>query len=156
MAKSKTIVSRFRGRSEHVLDVKGRLNFPSRFREVLQQYESEQLMVTSWGSHLRAFPATEWETLEDKLLAKGREQPGLTSFVRLVVSGVTPCLPDRQGRILMPPTLRSETRIVKEVVLTGMLDYVEIWDKDAWLIETQATRENFADYNESLAKLGIF
>lgn len=156
MGQTETIVSRFRGRSEHVLDAKGRLNIPTRFRDVLQQYESEQLMVTSWGSHLRAFPAIEWEILENKLLAKGREQPGLTSFVRLVVSGVTPCLPDKQGRILMPPTLRSETRIVKDVVLTGMLDYVEIWDKDAWLIETQSTRENFADYKESLARLGIF
>jgi MraZ protein len=41
-------------------------------------------------------------------------------------------------------------------VLTGMLDYVEIWDKDAWDRENQATRENFGDYKESLAKLGIF
>ncbi|MEK6201411.1 MAG: division/cell wall cluster transcriptional repressor MraZ [Desulfobulbaceae bacterium] len=147
---------RFRGRSEHALDIKGRLNIPSRFRDVLARYDSEELMLTSWGAHLRAFPVSQWEILENKLLTNGREQPGLTSFIRLVVSGVTPCLPDKQGRVLIPPSLRSETGIIKDVVLTGMLDYVEIWDKDAWTLENQATRENFGDYKDSLARLGIF
>ncbi|MCX5871310.1 MAG: division/cell wall cluster transcriptional repressor MraZ [Deltaproteobacteria bacterium] len=156
MENSNLTTSRFRGRSEHALDIKGRLNIPSRFRDVLAQYESEELMVTNWGAHLRAFPLSQWEILENKLLTNGREQPGLTNFIRLVVSGVTPCLPDKQGRVLLPPSLRSEAGIVQDVVLAGMLDYVEIWDKDAWELENQATRENFGDYKESLARLGIF
>jgi MraZ protein len=156
MENSNLTTSRFRGRSDHALDIKGRLNIPSRFRDVLAQYDTEELMVTSWGDHLRAFPVSQWEILENKLLADGREQPGLTSFIRLVVSGVTPCLPDKQGRVLIPPSLRSEAGIVKDVVLTGMLDYVEIWDKRAWELENQATRSNFGDYKESLARLGIF
>ena len=156
MGNSNLTTSRFRGRSEHALDIKGRLNVPSRFRDVLARYDSEELMVTSWGAHLRVFPVSQWEILENKLLTNGREQPGLTGFIRLVVSGVTPCQPDKQGRVLLPPSLRSEVGIVKDVVLTGMLDYVEIWDKDAWNLENQATRDNFGDYTESLAKLGIF
>jgi MraZ protein len=156
MENSNLTTSRFRGRSEHALDIKGRLNIPSRFREVLAQYESEELVVTSWGVHLRAFPVSQWEILENKLLTDGREQPGLTNFIRLVVSGVTPCFPDKQGRVLLPPSLRSEAGIVQDVVLAGMLDYVEIWDKGAWELENQATRENFGDYKESLARLGIF
>jgi MraZ protein len=156
MENSNLTTSRFRGRSEHALDIKGRLNVPSRFRDVLAQYASEELMVTNWGDHLRAFPVSQWEILEDKLLTNGREQPGLTNFIRLVVSGVTPCLPDKQGRVLLPPTLRSEAGIVSEVVLAGMLDYIEIWDKGAWDLENQTTRDNFGDYKESLARLGIF
>ena len=113
-------------------------------------------MVTNWGAHLRAFPVSQWELLENKLLTNGREQPGLTNFIRLVVSGVTPCFPDKQGRVLLPPSLRSEAGIVQDVVLAGMLDYVEIWNKGAWELENQATRENFGDYKESLARLGIF
>lgn len=156
MENSNLTTSRFRGRSDHLLDIKGRLNIPSRFRDVLAQYDTEELMVTSWGDHLRAFPVSQWEVLENKLLADGREQPGLTSFIRLVVSGVTPCLPDKQGRVLIPPSLRGEVGIVKDVVLTGMLDYIEIWDKRAWELENQTTRTNFGDYKESLARLGIF
>ena len=85
MGNSNLTTSRFRGRSEHALDIKGRLNVPSRFRDVLAQYDSEELMVTSWGAHLRIFPVSQWELLENKLLTNGREQPGLTGFIRLVV-----------------------------------------------------------------------
>lgn len=155
MGGSKTIKSRFRSKSEHSLDSKGRLNFPSRFREVLSQYGSETLMVTSWGKHLRAYPVSEWETIEDKLIDQGKEQPGMTSFIRFILSGVTECNLDKQGRILLSAALRSEARIGREVLVTGMRDWVEIWDKDAWLLEVQTTRENVASFDEGLAKLGI-
>ncbi|MEN8200193.1 MAG: division/cell wall cluster transcriptional repressor MraZ [Thermodesulfobacteriota bacterium] len=155
MGEGKTIKSRFRSKSEHSLDAKGRLNFPSRFREVLAQYGSEALVVTSWKKHLRAFPVSEWETIEDKLLDQGKEQPGMARFIRLVLSGVTECHLDKQGRILLPAVLRSETRIGKDVILTGMRDWVEIWDKDSWLLEMQATREDIDSFDEGLARLGI-
>lgn len=155
MAGRKKITSRFRGRSEHTLDDKGRLNFPSRFRQVIRSYDSSDLMITTWGKHLRAYPVTEWEKLENKLLSQGREQPGMASFVRLVVSAITECSLDKQGRLLLPMSLRNDTNIDKDVVLTGMVDWVEIWDKDAWLVEHQATRDNFDSFEERLAKLGI-
>lgn len=155
MGEEKTIKSRFRSKSEHSLDSKGRLNFPSRFREVLSQYGSEALMITTWGKHLRAYPVSEWEIIEDKLLDQGKEQPRLASFIRLVLSGVTECNLDKQGRILLSAPLRSETQIGKDVILTGMRDWVEIWDKEAWQAEVQATRENFDSFDEGLSKLGI-
>ena len=155
MGEEKTIKSRFRTKSEHSLDSKGRLNFPSRFRDVLAQYGTQTLMVTTWKTHLRAYPVSEWEAIEDKLIDRGKEQPGLVSFIRLVLSSVTECNLDKQGRILLPSALRAETRTGKDVVLTGMRDWVEIWDKDAWSHEMQCTRENFDSFDEGLSKLGI-
>ena len=155
MSKKDAIKSRFRGRSEHALDPKGRLNFPSRFKDVLHHYGSETLMVTSWGEHLRVFPASEWQIFEDKLLSKGREEPNLSSFIRHVVSGVSECSLDKQGRLLIPASLRLEVGVTRDVVLNGMLEFVEIWDQKAWLVESRKARENFAQYGASLAKLGI-
>jgi len=149
------IKSRFRSRSEHALDPKGRLNLPSRFKEVLQHYGSAVLMVTSWGRYLRAYPVSEWQIIEDKLLSQGRVEPNLSGFIRHVVSGITECALDKQGRLLIPVSLRSEVGISKDVVLNGMLEFVEIWDKDAWLGEYSRTRQNFEQYSDSLAKLGI-
>lgn len=153
--KETIIKSRFRSRSEHALDPKGRLNVPSRFKEVLQHYGSTVLMITSWGRYLRAYPASEWQIIEDKLLSQGREEPNLSGFIRHVVSGITECTLDKQGRLLIPASLRSEVSINKDVVLNGMLEFVEIWDKDAWMGEYCKTRDNFEQYNDSLAKLGI-
>ena len=153
--KEKVPEIRFRSRSEHLLDAKGRLNIPSRFREVLGQVYTNELIVTNWQKSLKAYPLVEWEHLEEKLLTEGRNQPGIANFVRYVISGVTECVLDKQGRIRLPQSLRSEFGIEKEVVLNGMLDHFEIWDKGAWQIETRQTRENFHNFEVGLSSLGI-
>ena len=144
---------RFRSRSEHNLDVKGRLNIPSRFREVLRHEFSEILIVTNWHKCLKAYPIQVWDNLETTLLGEGKKQPGMASFVRYVISGVTECPLDKQGRILVPPALRNDFDITKEVVLSGMLDHFEIWSKTDWDSETKQTRDQFGNFD--LSALGI-
>ncbi|MBU1568525.1 MAG: division/cell wall cluster transcriptional repressor MraZ [Proteobacteria bacterium] len=148
------INNRFRSRTEHTLDAKGRLNFPSRFREVLRQSGSENLMLVPWGNHLRAYPVSEWEALETKLLTQGGENR-ISSFFRYVVGGAVECTLDKQGRILIPPDLRNDLSLGKDVTVTGMLDWVEIWDKEAWIAETKSTRDNFVEHEASLSRMGI-
>ncbi|WP_339136180.1 MAG: division/cell wall cluster transcriptional repressor MraZ [Candidatus Electrothrix sp. GW3-4] len=155
MTKKKITELRFRSRSEHTLDAKGRLNIPTRFREVLTEIYSHALIVTNWQKSLKAYPVAEWEALEEKLLTQGRSQPGMSAFVRYVISGVIECSLDKQGRILLPAPLRNEFGISKEVVLNGMLDHFEIWDKGAWQNEVRRTREDFTSFREGLSLLGI-
>lgn len=145
---------RFRSRSEHTLDEKGRLNIPTRFREVLQNVYSETLMVTNWDKCLKAFPVSEWKKVEDKLISDAAKN-GLSSLFRYVISGVVECPLDKQGRILLPNTLRAEFGLNKDVVLNGMLEHFEIWDKGSWLDETRRTRDKFGDFDQGLASLGI-
>lgn len=145
--------ARFRSKTEHILDTKGRLNFPSRFRDVLRNLGSEILMIAPWNDHLRAYPLAEWEILENTLLSNGAE---LGDFVRYVVGGVTECTLDKQGRIRLPPDLRDDVNLDKDVVLTGMLDWVEIWDKDVWDQKHTTTKERFDDHKAKLTNLGIF
>ena len=152
---NKTTVDRFRSRSEHTLDAKGRLNIPSRFREVLKNKYTNDLILTNWDKSIRAYPLAVWTEIEDKLLGEGRNQLGMSGFIRYVISGVTPCSLDRQGRILLPASLRSEFDIEKEVVLNGMLEHFEVWNKAAWVAETRKTRENFKNYETGLSALGI-
>ncbi len=155
MVDKKKAELRFRSRSEHTLDSKGRLNIPSRFREVLRGAYGDALIVTNWQKSLKAYPVSEWEVLEEKLLTEGRKQPGFSGFVRYVISGVTECTLDKQGRILLPGTLRGEFGIKKDVVLNGMLDHFEVWDQTAWQDEVRRTREDFSSFSEGLSSLGI-
>jgi len=149
-------VQRFRSHSEHSLDLKGRLNIPARFRDVLrEQYNSEMLIITHWDKNLRAYPIAEWEALEEKLLAQEGGQPDFDELVRYIIAGVNECPVDKQGRILLPPTLRGEMGIDKDVAVVGMLRHFEIWDKKLWDEECGKTRQNFGNYRAGLAKLGI-
>jgi len=122
---------------------------------VLREVYNETLIVTNWHKSLKAYPVEEWENIEEKLLNEGRTQLKLGGFVRYVISGVTECSLDKQGRILLPPSLRSEFNIDKEVVLNGMLDHFEIWNRTTWQEETSQTRRNFQDFEEGLSSLGI-
>jgi MraZ protein len=150
------IQSRFRGKHEHTIDEKGRLSFPSRFRDILHQYESNVLIITPWANHLRAYPETEWAAIEDKLLAEGSQQPEeLRDFIRYVQSRIIECALDKQGRILLPPGLRANLGLKKNIILNGMVHWVEIWDKVIWNERHKATGENFPELAKTIGRMGI-
>lgn len=147
---------RFRGKYDHTVDDKGRLSFPSRFREVLRLHESEVLVVIPWDNHLRAYPLAEWEVLENKLKAEDPQQSGdLEKIIRYFESESFECVLDKQGRILLPPVLRNEIGLKRDIVLIGMIDRVEIWDGDTWNEERAVSREHFGTHKASIKKRGI-
>ncbi|CAG37634.1 division/cell wall cluster transcriptional repressor MraZ [Desulfotalea psychrophila] len=145
---------RFRSRTEHTLDTKGRLNFPRRFSDVLESFESQDLIIAPFKTHLRIYPLAEWEELETKMHNHGGEQ-NLSGWVRYVVGGVVEAALDKQGRLLIPQTLRLDAGLEKNVVLNGMLSWIEIWDATAWASEQQAVRDGFEDFSEGLRNMGI-
>jgi len=149
-------VHHFRGRSEHTLDGKGRLNIATRFRDVLRKQYDERLMVMPWNSCLKAYPMPTWEELEVSLMAEGRKHPQQVKLIRYMIGGVVECSLDRQGRILLPPNLREECGLSKDVVVNGMISYFEIWDKANWEQINRPSGEQFADFEQTLLELGLF
>ncbi len=150
------VISRFRSKYDHTIDDKGRLSFPSRFREVLRQYESEVLIAIPWENHLRAYPLSEWENLENKLRGEDQERlEDLDKIIRYLESESFECVVDKQGRILLPPALRAELGLKREIVLIGMIDRVEIWDRETWDAERRLVREHFGAHKAGIKKRGI-
>lgn len=150
------VSGRFRSRYEHTIDDKGRLSFPSRYREVLRQHESETLVAIPWEDHLRIYPLSEWELLENRLRAEEREQlEGLDKVLRYFQSESYECVLDRQGRLLLPPSLRADLGLQRDVVLIGMVDHVEIWGQDVWSRERNLGRDQFREQKARIKKKGI-
>jgi len=152
----KKTVCHFRGRSEHALDAKGRLNIATRFRESLRQQEDERLMVTPWHNCLRAYSLPHWEELEMTLLAQGQKGPETIKLIRYMIGGAEECVLDKQGRILLPAKLREDCGIKKDTVINGMITYFEIWDKAIWEAENKPTGENFQNFEQVLLEMGLF
>lgn len=149
----------FKGRYYHNLDAKGRLNIPARFREVLVEHHEEVLVLTNFDSCLIGFTLNEWSLLEDKV----RSQPmfstmlrqDMRAFVRYFFSGATECPLDRQGRILIPPSLREFAQLEKEVVLTGVANRIEIWNRSAWDALLDESKQNFENIAAKLSDLEL-
>jgi MraZ protein len=145
----------FRGRSIHTLDAKGRIRIPTRFRDILKSRYNDRLVITNLDRCLIAYPLPEWEGIEEKLGELSAVRQDVKAFQRFFISGATECNFDKQGRILVPQTLREQAVLEREVVLAGMLKSFEIWSKPLWDEEIKKSQENFAQITETLAELGI-
>lgn len=148
---------RFRSKSDHSLDDKGRLSFPSRFRDVLREYDSDTVMIAPWfNTHLRIYPLEHWEDLEEKLMGiSGPDSNYVGKFVRLMLGNAVETTLDKQGRILLNPNLRKIVNLQKEIALIGMIKYVAIWDLAAWDRQIEETLSCSAEIERELEKFGI-
>ena len=140
----------FMGDYNHTIDAKGRLIIPSKFREALG---SEFVLTKGLDGCLFVFPMKEWEAFEEKLRSLPLIDKNARKFSRFFLAGASTCELDKQGRILVPGTLREFAQMDKEVVLTGMLDRIEVWSKEQWL-ENNAY-DDMDDIAQSMQELGL-
>ena len=146
----------FRGRYEYTLDSKGRISIPSKFREILSEKYDTRLVITNFDHCLVAFPYEEWlVSVEQKIGSLSILRKETSAFLRFFYSSAIDCLIDKQGRLLVPPTLRDYANLQKDVVLVGEGVFIEIFAKERWELEAQKAEESFDQIREALANLGI-
>lgn len=145
----------FRGRFEHSIDPKGRVSIPSKFREILTTNYDERLIVTNFDGCLWGYPYAEWQVIEDKVAALPQMKSEVKAFQRVFISAATECPIDKQGRILIPPTLRDYAGIAKDLIFVGMTKRVEIWASDRWQKIFEQSQESIAQMGDKLADLGL-
>ena len=140
----------FMGEYNHTVDTKGRLIIPTKFRDGLG---TEFIVTKGLDGCLFVFPQEEWNTFEGKLRTLPLTQKNARSFVRFFVSGATPLELDKQGRVLLPATLREFAGLDKDVVLAGALNRVEIWSKERWTQNSDVG--DMDEIAEQMAGLGL-
>ena len=145
----------FRGRYEHSIDPKGRISIPSRFREILAAQYDERLIVTNFDQCLWAYPAPEWKKVEEKVAALPQLKPEVKALQRFFISAASESPLDKQGRILIPPTLREYADLDKDCIVVGMSQRIEIWSKARWSKVFSDAESTLQDSIDKLTELGI-
>ncbi len=124
----------FHGEYVHTIDDKNRLTLPARFRAALA---AGVVLARGLEKNVDVYPRESW----DANMARIAELDSLTrearAMKRYVFAGAAVIEPDRQGRVLIPAHLATHAGLDKEVVLAGVSDHLEIWDRAEW--ETQLT-----------------
>ncbi len=120
----------FLGEYEHTLDDKGRLTLPARFREA---FAGGCVVTRGMDGCLVVYTREAWDRfvsvrLED-LDPFSREA---REMARFLFAGAAEAEPDRQGRVMIPPVLVGHAKLDREVVVAGVRDHVEIWDRATW------------------------
>ena len=140
------------GEYMHTIDTKGRVIMPADFRSEL----GETFYVTKGLDNcLFIYGQSEWETLSAKLLQLPMAKPEARAFVRIFFAGARMMECDKQGRFLVPGNLRSYAGLKKEVVLTGVMNRAELWDKETWTRYADEVNPAVTEIAENLADLGI-
>lgn len=149
----------FRGRFEHTIDEKGRVNVPARFREILQAFSDDRVIITNFlitsVRCLDVYPQAAWLQLEDRLRAKPQFDQRVMRFQNFYVASAHECVLDKQGRILLPPTLREYANLTRDVVFTSALEKFRIWDREQWNRVFGEAEQSFMERPEELNELGI-
>ncbi len=121
----------FRGRYEHTVDSKGRTSLPARFREVLSATGDARLVITtSLDPCVVAYPMSEWLKFEERLASLPKFDQSVAMLRRIYVSGAVECEPDKNGRVLVPSTLRKHAGLGREALWAGMGTHAELWSTD--------------------------
>jgi MraZ protein len=129
----------FLGEYIHSIDNKGRLTIPAKFRGLV----AVGVVVTrGFDQNLMCFPMDGWQELAERISQRPLADEGIRAFRRRVFAGAVDLVPDRQGRILLPPYLREFADIKDEVIIAGMFNYLEMWSAEAWAAEKLSIESN--------------
>jgi MraZ protein len=146
----------FLGRYEHTIDSKGRLSIPVKFRQVLSEHYEERLIVTNeFDQCLVAYPREEWKQIEAKVKALPTMHKEVREWLRFFYSGAMDGALDRQGRVLLSPSLRDYAKLQRDVIIIGMVNKFEIWDLKRWKEREIEMPKSFERISEALAGLGL-
>ena len=133
----------FRGVSSLNLDTKGRFAIPTKYRDRLVESCASKLVITVDKDRcLLIYPEPVWIEIEKKLNNLPTFHQATRILKRLYVGNAQDVEMDAQGRVLLPPTLRSFAGLTKKVALVGQGEYLELWDEEVWDQQRDGWLEN--------------
>lgn len=142
----------FIGEFHHVVDEKGRLAVPVKFRDA---FKKGAVVTRGLDQCLFVFSMEEWKKLADKLANLPLSQQDSRAFARLMLAGAMDLELDKQGRVILPEYLRSYAKVSKLAVVAGLYNRLEIWDEAVWEAYRLRTEQDAVGIAERMSQLGI-
>ncbi|MCA9379687.1 division/cell wall cluster transcriptional repressor MraZ [Candidatus Dojkabacteria bacterium] len=138
------------GSYETKLTDKNRIAVPSKLRTELDE---NLILARGYEGCVLLLDKNRW----DQLLAVIGKEPILNLSVRdtfrFIIAGAFEVDLDKQGRLVVPQSLREFAQIETDVIFLGMRDWVEIWDLDKWQQRLGKITKSADDIAEKLMKL---
>ncbi|MCX6432720.1 MAG: division/cell wall cluster transcriptional repressor MraZ [Actinobacteria bacterium] len=129
------------------LDDKGRLVLPAKFREGLA---GGLVLTKGQDRSVAVWPAAEFAAYAERLNEASRSNPKVQAYQRVLFSGASDEIPDRQGRITLPTTLREYAGLDRDVVVVGRNATAEIWDAATWATYLASQEDDFSELSEGV------
>lgn len=117
------------------MDNKGRIAIPAKQRECFMALSGGQLVMTAHTENrcILIYPENEWEQIRPQIEALPTFNKHALRVQRLLLGNATSLELDSNGRVLVPPTLRTYAGLDKNLMLVGLGKKLELWSEEAWL-----------------------
>ena len=137
------------GAYDHTIDDKNRLTLPAKYREA---FKDGVVVTRGLDGCLFAYRRPDWDRLvESRLAPLDPLSPETRRLQRFFYAGASEAELDKQGRVMIPAQLIEHAKLGKEVVVAGVNDRLEIWDRAAWRKELAEVEGSAEDVAERLA-----
>ena len=140
----------FIGEYQHNLDAKGRIIIPSKFRDELH---TTFILTKGLDNCLTIYSLQQWEKILEEINKLPTTKMAVRKYVRTLMGTASECTLDNQGRIQIPSFLAKPANMVKECVVIGVNDHIEIWDKTTWESYYDDASSSFEEVAENLSEL---
>lgn len=138
----------FYGVYEHTVDEKSRLTLPARFRDALA---GGVVLARGIEKNIDVYPRESWDASVSQIAELDSLSPEARQMKRHVFAWAAVTELDRQGRVLVPPHLATHAGLGREVVVAGVNDRLEVWDRAEWAAHVNAIEGSVSDVAERLA-----
>jgi transcriptional regulator MraZ len=129
------------------LDEKGRLILPAKYRDEL----AEGVVITKGQERcLYVWPLAEFTRVTTAMRDAQMSGKTLRDHSRVLFASASDEVPDKQGRITVPPGLRQYAGLDRDCVVIGANTRMEIWDASAWETYLTAQEDSFSDASEEV------
>src|SRR5690625_7324618 len=114
------------------MDPKGRMAIPTRIRDALLSSCAGRLVLTAHPEErcLLVYPEPRWQEVLPSIQALPTMQKAARRVQRLLIGYACPLELDGNGRVLVPPTLRSYAELDNKLMLVGLGDKLVLWNED--------------------------
>ena len=142
----------FIGTYECRADVKGRIMLPAALKKQLSNHLKRSFVIKRavFNSCLELYPLDQWEGLMEKVNKLNRFNKKNNDFIRRFTAGVKLLEIDATGRLLIPKDLTNHAKISKDVVVSSVVNILEIWDKGLYEKAIDEATTDFAALAEEV------
>lgn len=137
----------FTGQSDHLIDAKGRLAIPAKYRK---EEWGTGLPGSAWycipwpTGHLRLYTEATFTRLASMESGSLTPDEDVAELERLLYGSAERLESDAQGRVILPRTHQEETRIGTEVTVVGARDRIEVHGRAAWTAAMEQRKTQMA------------
>ena len=137
------------GQFEHSLDEKGRLVIPSKLKAELG--EGSLYVLQGFEGCMSIYTKDHFDKLIASLEQFSYLNKDARNYVRLTLASVIQLSMDKIGRVVLSPQTLNKYNIKKDVMVIGVNDHIEVWDKQAYLDYEKENLSKYDDIADSLA-----